>query len=162
MLQRAGNMQDKVHRAIAVVGVGAVLPDAPNAPAFWENIAAGRYSISETPVDRWDPALYYDPDPKAPDKTYSKIGGWVRDWEWAPLEWRLPIPPKVADGMDRAQKWAIAAVRQALADYGEDKLDNAIQDLVLVGDVVVERHTFHPERLADATHAQCLEPALVG
>ena len=62
-------MQDKVHRAIAVVGVGAVLPDAPNAAAFWDNVASGRYSISETPVDRWDPALYYDPDPKAPDKT---------------------------------------------------------------------------------------------
>ncbi|HSN84171.1 MAG TPA: SDR family NAD(P)-dependent oxidoreductase [Polyangiales bacterium] len=111
-------MPDKEHRAIAVVGVGAVLPDAPNAKAFWENIVAGRYSITETPVDRWDPALYYDPDPKAPDKTYSKIGGWVRDFTWAPLEWKLPIPPKVADAMDRTQKWSIMSAREALLDYG--------------------------------------------
>ena len=97
-------MRDQVHRAIAVVGVGAVLPDAPGAKAFWENVATGRYSITDTPPDRWDPALYYDPDPKAPDKTYSKIGGWVRDFDWAPLKWKLPIPPKVAEAMDRRQE----------------------------------------------------------
>ena len=71
-------MEDTAHRAIAIVGVGAILPDAPNAPAFWENLKRGRYSISEVTPDRWDPALYYDADPKAPDKSYSKIGGFVR------------------------------------------------------------------------------------
>ena len=111
-------MRDQVHRAIAIVGVGAVLPDAPNAKIFWENIAAGRYSISETPVDRWDPARYYDPDPKVTDKTYSKIGGWVRDFDWNPLKWKLPIPPKVAESMDRTQKWSIVSSREALLDYG--------------------------------------------
>ena len=69
------------------------------------------------PADRWDPVLFYDPDPKAPAKTYSKIGAWVQDWEWDPMAWRLPIPPKVADAMDLAQKWAVAGTRQALADY---------------------------------------------
>ena len=130
-------MQDKVHRAIAVVGVGAVLPDAPNAKAFWDNIASGRYSISETPVDRWDPALYYDPDPKAPDKTYSKIGGWVREFNWEPLEWKLPIPPKVADAMDRTQKWSIMSGREALLDYGypERPLD-ADRTAVILGNAM--------------------------
>ncbi|MDJ0925092.1 MAG: SDR family NAD(P)-dependent oxidoreductase [Acidimicrobiia bacterium] len=111
-------MVEKAERAVAVVGVGAVLPDAPDATAFWENLKAGRYSISEVTADRWDPALYYDADPKAPEKTYSIIGGWVRDVDFSPLEWRLPIPPKVSDAMDRTQKWAIAASRQALLDYG--------------------------------------------
>ena len=104
--------------SIAVVGVGAVLPDAPNASIFWENLKAGRYSVTETPVERWDSALYYDPDPLAPDKTYSKIGGWVRDFDWSPLEWRLPVPPKVSDAMDRGQKWSVGACREALLDYG--------------------------------------------
>jgi acyl transferase domain-containing protein/NAD(P)-dependent dehydrogenase (short-subunit alcohol dehydrogenase family)/acyl carrier protein len=111
-------MAEKAARAIAVVGVGAVLPDAPDAAAFWANLKAGRYSISEVTTDRWDPALYYDPDPRAPDKTYSIIGGWVREVDFSPLEWRLPIPPKVSDAMDRTQKWAITAARQALIDYG--------------------------------------------
>ena len=103
---------------IAIVGVSAILPDAPDVAAFWRNLEEGRYSISETQRDRWDPDLYYDPDPKAPERTYSKIGGWVRDWNWAPLEWHLPIPPKVGDAMDDAQKWAVACTHAALVDYG--------------------------------------------
>ena len=111
-------MEDTGYRAIAIVGAGAVLPDARNAAAFWENVKDGRYSITEVPPDRWNPALYYDPDPSVRDKTYSKIGGWVRDFEWDPLKWRLPLPPRVVDGMDTAQKWAIGCTREALEDYG--------------------------------------------
>ena len=36
-------------------GSGAILPDAPNVAAFWENVKNGRYSISEVTPDRWDP-----------------------------------------------------------------------------------------------------------
>jgi acyl transferase domain-containing protein/acyl carrier protein/NAD(P)-dependent dehydrogenase (short-subunit alcohol dehydrogenase family) len=94
------------------------MPDAPNATAFWENIKNGRYSITEVPPDRWDPALYYDPDHSVPDKTYSKIGGWVREFPWEPMKWKLAIPPRVADAMDDGQKWALACTREALMDYG--------------------------------------------
>ncbi len=111
-------MDNTAHRAIAIVGVGAILPDASNAPAFWNNVKSGRYSISEVPADRWDPERYYDADHNAPDKTYSKIGGWVREFGWDPMKWRLPIPPRVADGMDLAQQWAVACTREALEDYG--------------------------------------------
>jgi acyl transferase domain-containing protein len=62
-------MEDTAYRAIAIVGAGAVLPDAANVAAFWENIKKGRYSITEVTSDRWDSERYYDPDPKAPDKT---------------------------------------------------------------------------------------------
>src|SRR5574341_1627260 len=114
-------MKTSTHKAVAIVGVGAVLPDAPNAATFWKNIREGRYSISDVPSHRWDPALYYDPDPKAPDKSYSKIGGWVRDFDWDPLKWKLPIPPRVSASMDLAQKWAIIACREALDDFGFPK-----------------------------------------
>jgi acyl transferase domain-containing protein/acyl carrier protein/NAD(P)-dependent dehydrogenase (short-subunit alcohol dehydrogenase family) len=112
------HMEDTAYRAIAIVGAGAVLPDAANVNAFWENVKRGRYSISDVTPDRWDQALYYDADPKAPDKTYSKIGGWVRDFPWDPMKWHMPLPPRVTDAMDHAQKWAIAATREALEDYG--------------------------------------------
>jgi len=111
-------MENTAHRAIAIVGAGAVLPDAPNVEAFWQNIKNGRYSITEVQPDRWDAALYYDPDHSVPDKTYSKIGGWVREFVWDPLKWRLPIPPRVVDAMDGAQKWAIACTIEALKDFG--------------------------------------------
>ena len=86
--------------AVAIIGVGAILPDAPDAEAFWNNVRGGHYAITDVDPARWDPALYYDPDPQAPEKTYSKIGGWVRDWDWDPLGWKLPIPPRVGDAMD--------------------------------------------------------------
>ena len=111
-------MENTAYRAIAIVGTGAVLPDAANVAAFWENVRNSRYSITEVTPERWDPALYYDPDPSAPDKTYSKIGGWVREFVWDPMKWRLPIPPRVAQAMDDGQKWAIACTREALEDYG--------------------------------------------
>ena len=135
-------MEDTANRAIAIVGAGAVLPDAPNVAAFWENVKTGRYSITEVSPDRWDPAFYYDPDPAAPDKTYSKIGGWVRDPVWDPMKWHLPIPPRVTDAMDYAQKWAIAATREALEDYGYPKrpLDPDRVAVILGNAMAGEKH----------------------
>jgi len=137
-------MEKTSYRAIAIVGVGAVLPDAPNVTTFWENIKRGRYSISEVRPERWDPALYYDPDPRAPDKTYSKIGGWVREHTWDPIKWHLPIPPRVADAMDGSQKWAIACTREALEDYGYPKrpLDPDRTAVILGNAMGGERHYF--------------------
>ena len=103
---------------IAVVGIGAIMPDAPDAPTFWANIAGGRYSITDVPSERWDPALYYDPDRAAVDKTYSRIGGWVREFPWDPIAWKLPVPPKVSEQMDPGQQWAVVAAREALLDAG--------------------------------------------
>ena len=137
-------MEDTAYRAIAIVGAGAVLPDAPNVEAFWNNIKSGRYSISEVSPDRWDPALYYDPDHNAPDKTYSKIGGWVRDSQWDPMAWRLPIPPRVAEAMDGSQKWGIACTREALTDYGYPQRPlNLDRTAVILGNAMGgERHYF--------------------
>ena len=122
---------------IAIVGLAAIMPDAPDASAFWENIKAGRYSISDVPPDRWDPDLYYDADRRAPDKTYSRIGGWVREYPWDPIGWRLPLPPKVAEQMDQGQKWALAAARAALLDAGWPDWDvDPEQVAVILGNAI--------------------------
>ncbi|HZD05343.1 MAG TPA: polyketide synthase, partial [Longimicrobiales bacterium] len=154
-------MGTSVERAIAIVGVGAVLPDAPDAPGFWRNLADGRYSIGDVPPDRWDPELYWDPDPKAPDKTYSRIGGWVREWEWNPLAWRLPIPPKVAEVMDLAQKWAIVAARETLADYGapEKALDPERTAVILGNALGGDTHLLTAARILFPEVAAELEKA---
>ncbi len=135
-------MEDTGHRAIAIVGAGAILPDAPSALAFWENLKRGRYSISDVVPDRWDPALFYDPDPKAPDMSYSKIGGFVRAYEWDPAQWKLPVPPRVAEAMDETQKWAIAATRQALLSYGwPERALNGDRTAVILGNAMAgEKH----------------------
>ena len=142
-------MENTSCRATAIVGVGAVLPDAPNVAAFWKNVKDGRYSISEVTPDRWDPALYFDSDHSAPDKTYSKIGGWVREHVWEPMKWRLAIPPRVVDAMDESQKWAIACTREALEDYGYPKrpLDNDRTAVILGNAMAGEKHYFTALRL---------------
>src|SRR4051812_15357839 len=132
-------MTTSTDRAVAIIGIGAILPDAPDAAAFWDNLRRGHYSISDVDAARWDPALYYDADPKAPERTYSKIGGWVREWEWNPLGWKLPIPPKVGDAMDDAQKWALSCTRMALEDYGKP-LDRERTAVILGNAMAGERH----------------------
>ena len=135
-------MGDQLSRAVAIVGVGAIMPDAPDADTFWQNIKQGRYSISDVDPSRWDPQLYYDADPKAPDKTYSKIGGWVRDWLWDPRAWNLALMPRVADAMDDTQKWAVACTQQALVDYGYPgrPLDNERVAVVFGNAMAGEQH----------------------
>ena len=145
-MQMQMQTEDTAYRAIAIVGAGAVLPDAPNINAFWNNVKSGRYSITEVTPDRWDPAFYYDTDHAAPDKTYSKIGGWVRDQVWDPVKWHLPIPPRVTDAMDQAQKWAIAASREALEDYGYPQRPlNPDRVAVILGNAMAgEKHYLTP------------------
>jgi len=146
---------------IAIVGVSAILPGAPNAAGFWSSLRDGRYAISEVDPARWDPALYYDPDPKAPEKTYSTIGGWVRDWDWNPLGWKLPIPPRVAEAMDEAQQWAVAGTRMALADYGhpERPIDGERTAVILGNAMAGEKHyktalrVSFPELARELAHA---------
>ncbi|HEX8114810.1 MAG TPA: polyketide synthase, partial [Kofleriaceae bacterium] len=164
-------MSDTIDRAIAIVGVGAILPDAPDATRFWANLTAGRYSIGEVPADRWDPARYYDPDPHAADKTYSKIGGWVREFAWDPARWKLPVPPRVGDAMDAGQKWAVTCTREALIDAGhpDRPFDHARTAVILGNAMAGEKHymtalrVFFPEfahALADAPSFAALDPRL--
>ena len=152
-------MSDQAHRAVAIVGVGGILPDAPDAATFWENLKGARSSITEVPPDRWNPEDYYDPDPKATDKTYSKIGGWVREYEFEPFKWRMPTPPKVLAVMDGAQKWAIATCRAALLDYDylNRPLDTSRTAVILGNAMAGENHYMTALRIYAPEYMHALE-----
>jgi malonyl CoA-acyl carrier protein transacylase len=92
------------------------MPKALSAESFWQNILDGVYAIDEVPRDRWNPDLYWDEDPNAPDKTYSKIGGWITDFEFGRKKYRLP--PMVVESMDPTQTLCLDAVHEALEDSG--------------------------------------------
>ncbi len=129
-------------KPIAIVGLGAVLPDAHDVASFWKNIQSSVYSIQDVPQGRWNPDLYYDPDPSAPDKTYTKIGSWVQDFQFNPIKIGIPIPPKVLELMDETQQWAIAASHQALQDYGypQHTLPNERVAVILGNALAGEKH----------------------
>ncbi len=106
---------------IAVVGIGAIMPGALSKDEFWKNITEGKNSIIEVPQDRWDYRLFYSEDRSAPDKTYTKIGGFITGFKFNSLKYR--IPPSVAKQMDSIQHLALETASMALEDAGYDKKD---------------------------------------
>jgi acyl transferase domain-containing protein len=101
---------------IAVIGMAAVFPNAGCVSKFWSNTLRGLDSIIEVPADRWDWRLYYDPDPKAPDKIVSRWGGFLPDVAFDPLVYGMP--PSSLPSIEPAQLLALEVVRNALADAG--------------------------------------------
>jgi acyl transferase domain-containing protein/NAD(P)-dependent dehydrogenase (short-subunit alcohol dehydrogenase family)/acyl carrier protein len=145
-------------KPVAIVGIGAIMPDALNAKLFWENILKGHYSVTDVPADRWSTKLYYDNDPKAPDKTYSKIGAWVTNFEFNPIQMRIPIPPTVIAQMDFTQQWGIAASHQALTDYGypQRSIDPERMAVILGNANAGERHYRSTMRILLPEYVQAL------
>ncbi len=122
-------------KAIAIVGVGARLPGALSANAFWENIKNSVSAIQEVPIERWDPDLYWDPDRNAPDKTYSKIGGWITDYTFDRKGFRLP--PTLVQRTDPTQLLTLSAVKEAMEDSGYDKKEfNRDRCAVILGNAL--------------------------
>ena len=101
---------------IAIVGMSAILPGAGDVRTFWENTLAKRDAVTEVPADRWDWQLYYDADPKAPDKVVSKWGGFVPDIQFDPL--RYGMPPSSLPSIEPVQLLLLEATRAAIEDAG--------------------------------------------
>ncbi|MEM0963571.1 MAG: beta-ketoacyl synthase N-terminal-like domain-containing protein, partial [Bacteroidota bacterium] len=104
---------------IAIVGMACMFPDAPDLAAFWRNIIEGRNSITEVDPERWDPAVYYDPEATgatAGEKTPSKWGGFLSPVALNPLDYG--IPPKSLASIEPVQLLALDVARRALADAG--------------------------------------------
>ncbi len=103
---------------VAIIGLGCVLPDAPNIETYWKNIKKKVNSIHEIPKERWlnDLDLFYSADRNAPGKTYAKIAATIKNFTFDSLEFK--IPPKVAITMGEVQKFALVAAKEALMDAG--------------------------------------------
>ena len=101
---------------IAIVGMSAIMPGAGDVRTFWENTLKGFNAITEVPADRWDWRLYYDADPKAPDKIVSKWGGFVPDVPFDPL--RYGMPPTSLPSIEPVQLLLLEATRAAIDDAG--------------------------------------------
>ncbi|MBK8023912.1 MAG: acyltransferase domain-containing protein [Chloroflexi bacterium] len=112
------------HNPIAIIGMGAIMPQAHNLREFWNNIIGKVNCITDVPGSRWKTDDYYDPDPSAPDKTYCKRGGFVPDVDFDPMEFGLP--PNILEVTDVSQMLSLLVAKEALADAGylesEDKI----------------------------------------
>ncbi|MEU3624891.1 hypothetical protein BS329_01735 [Amycolatopsis coloradensis] len=99
---------------IAVVGVSALLPGCDTIEDFWRAVLTGRDLITEIPPTHWLAEDYYDPDPSAVDKTYSRRGAFLGPTDFDTLS--FGIPPKALAATDTTQLLTLVAVEKVLAD----------------------------------------------
>ncbi len=109
--------------AIAIVGMGAVLPGARTIDAYWDLLRTGRDPKSEAPADRWDTEAFYSPGVKGHWVTPTKLGGYITDFEY---DWRKhKVPPKQVAQASPLQFMILDAVDQAIerANYHQREFD---------------------------------------
>lgn len=89
---------------IAIIGISGRYPGARNLSEYWENLKAGKDSISEIPEDRWTMEGFFHPDPQeaaSQGKSYSKWGGFLDGYaDFDPLFFNIS-PGSHADGPSR-------------------------------------------------------------
>ncbi|MDQ3761217.1 MAG: polyketide synthase dehydratase domain-containing protein [Actinomycetota bacterium] len=119
---------------VAIVGMAAVFPGAPDLATYWSNILADVDAITDVPATRWDPS-YYDPGATASrrgDRLYCRRGGFVQEATFDPT--RFGIMPLAVPGTEPDQLLALHAATEALADAGgENRLGNRSRVGVIVG-----------------------------
>lgn len=101
---------------IAIIGMSTVMPGAPDLDTFWQNILAKSNAIQPVPPDRWDADLYFDANPQAADKVYARVGGFIDDIPFDPLE--FGIPPSSLKSIEPIHLLALLASKNALGDAG--------------------------------------------
>ncbi|WP_026686152.1 SDR family NAD(P)-dependent oxidoreductase [Azovibrio restrictus] len=105
--------------AIAIIGAAGRFPQAGDLAAFWDNIRQGRDCIEEVPPSRWRLEEFYDPDPQAPGKSYSKWMGALTDVDRFDAAF-FNITAREAELMDPQQRLFLEQAWLALEDGAID------------------------------------------
>ena len=103
---------------LAIIGIGCLFPKANSLGTFWANLKNGVDAITPVPGTHWNPADYFDTDPKKPDVTYAQRGGFLDPYPFPPGE--FGIAPNDLEATDTAQLLGLVAARMALEDAGID------------------------------------------
>lgn len=109
---------------IAIIGLSCRFPGANSIEEFWQLLVAGKDAVSEVPSSRWDIEEYYDPDPDAPGKMYTKFGGFISDADLFDAEF-FGIAPREASSMDPQQRLILEVSWEALENAGETNLQDS-------------------------------------
>ncbi|MFM7184138.1 MAG: SDR family NAD(P)-dependent oxidoreductase [Planctomycetota bacterium] len=103
---------------IAVVGLGCRLPGGGDTPeGFWKLLHEGRDAVTEVPASRFDIDEYYDPDPDAPGKIYTRYGAFIGDVETFDAQF-FRISPREAFVLDPQQRLLLETAWEALEHAG--------------------------------------------
>src|SRR6185437_6181192 len=116
MNQDGSAMNPVVPTPVAIIGISALFPKADGLGRYWANIRDGVDAITDVPETHWRTEDYYDPDPKAPDRTYARRGGFLSPVDFPALE--FGIAPNNLEATDTTQLLGLLAARRALDDAG--------------------------------------------
>ena len=107
----------RVRGEVAIVGMAALFPGAPDLTTYWQNILGKVDAVSDPPEGSWDPAIHFDADSNANDRVYCKRGGYLGPIAYFdPLE--HGIMPLAVDGGEPDQWLALKVAKAALEDAG--------------------------------------------
>ncbi len=102
-------------RAIAVVGMGCIVPGADELDQFWNLVESGTDVKGQPPGERWSPQSLQ----RASREGYVPLGGFIENYEY---DWRKHrVPPKQVKEADPLQFMFLDASEKALADAGYDR-----------------------------------------
>lgn len=104
---------------IAIIGMSCRFPGGANDPEqYWRLLADGIDAVGPVPNNRWNPDLYYDPDPDAPNKTYNCDGGFLNE----PVDQFdadfFGITPREANHLDPQQRLLLEVGWEAIEHAG--------------------------------------------
>jgi acyl transferase domain-containing protein/NADP-dependent 3-hydroxy acid dehydrogenase YdfG len=101
---------------VAIVGIGSIVPGAPDARSLWANILNKVDAVTEVPASRWDWREYFDADRATPDRIYSRWGGYVDDVAFDPVAFGMP--PNSLRSIEPFQLLGLLTAHAALRDAG--------------------------------------------
>ncbi len=101
---------------IAIVGMSCMFPKANDLAQYWQNILTKVDAIEEVPADQLDWRNYYDENPLARDRIYSKWGGFLKAITFDPTKYG--IPPSSLNSIDPMQLMLLEITERALEDAG--------------------------------------------
>ncbi len=100
---------------IAITGMSIVNTLGKSPEEIWTASLAMKSGITDVPPSRWDHALYYDPKPHIPDKTYCRVGAFL-DFPIDRTE--LGIPPHDFRSMTQATRITMWLADRAIRASG--------------------------------------------
>ncbi len=106
------------HEPLALVGMGFRFPGGANDVAsYWKLLHNGIDAITEVPPSRWDADQFYDPDPDAVGKMYTRWGGFLDQVDQFDAQF-FGISPREAISMDPQQRLLLEITWEALENAG--------------------------------------------
>ena len=104
---------------IAIIGMAFRLPgEAIDPESLWDMLCSKRTGITEISEDRWNSEKFFDADPEALARTYTKWAGMLPQVdEFDPRFFGLA--PREAAGMDPQQRLLLQTVYEALEDSNQ-------------------------------------------